>query len=152
MRLQKQFDVSQPPDVAARIAARDDTLEQLFSESKTEIVERSGNRRTTRTHYRALGKQGVATFRFHSMPDGSIGFEKVCDGNVWRDLSGKVTFSKRGAGSRVTLDMTGRTKALVPELAIRGPMREQIDQMASALLACIEAGEDGGAASRGGSR
>ena len=133
MRLQKQFDVSQPPDVAALIAARDDTLRQLFSDSKTEIVERSDNRRTTRTHYRVLGKEGVATFHFLSLPEGSITFEKVCDGNVWRELSGKVTFDKRGDGTRVTLQMTGRTKTLVPELAIRGPMREQIDQMATAL-------------------
>ena len=143
MRLQKQFDVGQPPDVAARIAGSDDTLQQLFSDSKTEIVERSDNRRTTQTRYRALGKEGIATFHFVSLPEGSIAFEKVCDGNVWRELSGKVTFAKRGNSTRVTLQMMGRTKTLVPELAIRGPMQEQIDQMASALRACIEAGEDG---------
>lgn len=141
MRLQKQFDVSQPPDVAARIAGCDATLQQLFSDSETEIVARSDNRRTTRTHYRALGREGVATFQFVSLPEGSIAFEKVCDGNVWRELSGKLTFVKRGGGTRVTLEMIGRTKRLVPELAIRGPMREQIDTMAAALRTCIDKGE-----------
>ena len=107
----------------------------------TEIVEREGNRRTTQTHYNALGREGVATFHFHSLPDGCIAFEKVCDGNVWQELSGKVLFEKRGGGTQVTLKMVGRTKALVPEFAIRSPMRDQIEQMASSLRACIEAAE-----------
>jgi hypothetical protein len=34
--------------------------------------------------------------------------------------------------------MEGRTKSLVPEVAIRGPMRDQIEQMASALRRRLE--------------
>jgi hypothetical protein len=52
-----------------------------------------------------------------------------------------VLFEKRGAGTQVTLKMVGRTKSLVPEFAIRSPMRDQIEQMASSLRACIEASE-----------
>ena len=141
MRLEKNFEVDQPPDFASRVASRDETLLSLFADAKTEIVEREGNRRTTRTHYRALGREGVATFHFHSLPDGRISFEKICDGNVWQELSGTVSFEKRGHGTQVTLRMVGRTKALVPEFAIRVPMRDQIEQMASSLRRCIEAAE-----------
>jgi len=141
VRLEKKFEVDRPPEFASRIASLDETLLSLFADAKTEIVEREGNRRTTRSHYNALGREGVATFHFHSLPDGRISFEKVCDGNVWQELSGTVLFEKRGGGTQVTLKMVGRTKALVPEFAIRSPMRDQIEQMASSLRACIEASE-----------
>lgn len=141
MRLEKNFEVDRPPEFASRIAARDETLLSLFADAKTEIVERNGNRRTTQTHYQTLGREGVATFHFHSLPNGRISFEKVCDGNVWQELSGTVLFEKRGRGTQVTLKMVGRTKSLVPEFAIRSPMRDQIEQMASSLRACIEAAE-----------
>jgi hypothetical protein len=138
VRLEKNFEVDRERDFACRIAARDGTLLSLFADAKTELVEREGNRRTTRTHYHALGKEGVATFHFHFLPDGRISFEKVCDGKVWQELSGTVLFEKRGNGTQVTLKMVGRTKTLVPEFAIRAPMREQIEQMASSLRTCIE--------------
>ncbi len=141
MRLEKKFDVDRPPDFTFRIATRDETLMSLFADAKTEIVERECNRRTTRTHYHALGREGVATFHFHFLPDDRISFEKVCDGRVWQELSGAVLFAKRGNGTQVTLEMVGRTKALVPEFAIRVPMRDQIEQMASSLKACIDAAE-----------
>ena len=141
MRLEKNFEVDRLPGFASRVASRDETLLSLFADAKTEIVEREGNRRTTRTHYRALGREGVATFHFHSLPDGRISFEKICDGNVWQELSGTVSFEKRGSGTQVTLKMVGRTKALVPEFAIRAPMRDQIEQMASSLRASMEAAE-----------
>jgi hypothetical protein len=140
MRLERQFDVQQSAGAASRVAARDDTLLNLFPDSSTEIVEREDQSRTTCTHYTALGRSGVATFRFLVLPEGSISFEKVCDGNVWQKLSGKVLFCERGEGARVTLQMTGRTKAFVPEFTIRGPMQDQIERMAAALRTCIEAG------------
>ncbi len=141
MRLEKNFGVDRQLDSTCRIAARDETLISLFPDAKTEIVEREGNRRTTRTHYHALGREGIATFHFDFFPDGRISFEKICDGNVWQELSGTVSFEKRGNGTQVALKMVGRTKALVPEFAIRAPMRDQIEQMASSLRACIEAAD-----------
>jgi hypothetical protein len=140
MRLERQFDVQQSAGAAARIAARDDTLLSLFPDSSTEIVEREEAIRTTRTHYSMLGRPGVATFRFFVLPEGSISFEKVCDGNVWEELKGQVSFCEHGEGARVTLQMTGRTKTFVPELTISGSMQDQIEEMASALRTCIEAG------------
>jgi hypothetical protein len=142
MRLEKNFEVDRPVELACRIAARDETLISLFADAKTEIVERDGDLRITQTHYNALGREGVATFHFHFLADGRISFKKICDGNVWQELSGSVLFEKRGKGTQVTLKMVGRTKALVPEFAIRAPMRDQIAQMASALRACIAAAED----------
>ncbi len=145
MELSRSFEVDQPADTAARIAASDETLARLFEGTKTEIIGREANRRTIRTHYTALGRDGVATFQFLFCDEGSIQFEKVCDGNVWRKLEGVVSFTKlekggRGGGTRVTLQLSGSTKSLVPELAIRAPMKAQLDQMTESLRKCLEEG------------
>jgi hypothetical protein len=146
VELSRSFEVDQPAAAAARIAASEETLERLFEGAKTEIIERDGNRRTIRTHYTALGRDGVATFQFLFCEEGSIQFEKVCDGNVWRKLEGVVSFAELGqgdeAGTRVTLHLSGSTKTLVPELAIRGPMKDQLDQMTESLRKCLEEGGD----------
>lgn len=133
MHIEKQFDVKRPRDEAVQVLADDDTLLSLFPDTETEIVERTGRRRTTRSKYRALGREGIATFHFEHEPDGNVRFEKVCDGRVWKELRGHVTFEPRGQGTRVRIEMDGRTRALVPEFTIRGPMQEQIEQMATAL-------------------
>lgn len=133
MHIEKQFDVKRPRAEAVKVLADDDTLVGLFPDTETEIVGRTGLRRTTRSHYRALGREGVATFHFEQDANGNVRFEKVCDGRVWKELRGLVTFEERGQGTRVRIEMEGRTKALIPEFTIRGPMQEQIAQMASAL-------------------
>jgi carbon monoxide dehydrogenase subunit G len=138
MHLEKEFDVKQPRDAAIALVAQDETLLNLFPDTQTEIVESRGNRRTLRSHYRALGQQGTATFHFEFDPGGEVCFEKVCDGRVWRELKGVVSFETRGKGTRVRVVMDGRTKALVPEFTIRGAMQEQIEQMATALRRRLE--------------
>ena len=138
MHLVKKFDVACARDDASRLVLRDETLLELFPDTKTEIVASEGNRRTLRSHYTALGQEGVATFHFSFLPSGDIAFEKVCDGRVWRSLEGSVRFVARGEGTRVELTMDGRTKALVPEFTIKGAMQDQIEQMAEALRAKIE--------------
>ena len=138
MHLEKEFDVRCPPERASALAASDDTLTGLFPDTKTEIVAARGQRRTTRTHYTALGRTGTATFHFDFLDDGSIAFEKVCDGNVWKQLMGKLSFRERRGGTRVRIEMDGRTKGLVPEFTIKAPMRDQIDQMARALRERLE--------------
>ncbi len=137
MRIERHFDVKLPRERALERVARDETLLSLFPEGRVEIVAREGTRRTVRTHYRALGREGTATFHFDVDPGGEVRFEKVCDGRIWRQLAGRVSFASRGKGTRVTISAEGRTKALVPELAIRGPMQEQIETMAAALRQCI---------------
>ena len=139
MRIERHFDVKQPREKAVARIARDETLLSLFPEGRVEIVSREGARRTVSTHYRALGREGTATFHFHFDPGGEVRFEKVCDGHVWRELEGSVSFAARGKGTRVTVAAEGRTKALVPELAIRGPLQQQIEAMAAALRECLEA-------------
>ncbi|MGH7338068.1 MAG: hypothetical protein ACREI7_10840 [Myxococcota bacterium] len=141
MHLEKQFDVKRPRDETVAIATRDETLLGLFPDTKTEIVQSSSKRRTTRTTYTALGRQGTATFHFDFRPDGNVDFEKVCDGNVWRELRGTLTFQERPSSTRVRIEMDGRTKALVPEFTIKGAMRDQIDQMARALRERLQEGD-----------
>ncbi len=139
MHLEKQFDVKRPREEAVAIVTRDETLLGLFPDTKTEIVASKGKRRTTRTTYTALGREGTATFHFDFRADGNVDFEKVCDGNVWRELRGSLTFdARKGGATRVCIEMDGRTKALVPEFTIKGAMRDQIDQMARALRERLE--------------
>jgi len=138
MKTDKEFQVRCDRDHAVAVVAREDTLVSLFPDAETEIIGRSGDRVTARTHYKALGREGAATFHFDYRMDGSVHFEKVCDGNVWKELRGELDFEDTGGGCRVTLELEGRTKGLVPEFTIRGPMKEQLDQMAEALRRKLE--------------
>jgi hypothetical protein len=140
VHLEKQFDVRCPVAEATRIACRDETLLGLFPATKTEIVSSQGNRRTTRSQYTALGRTGTVTFHFTFEDSGDVEFEKVCDGNVWRQLKGSLTFRERAGRTRVCIAMDGRTKSLVPEFTIKGAMRDQIEEMAAALRERIELG------------
>jgi hypothetical protein len=138
MKLEKHFDVRCVRDAAVAAVAREEALLELFPETKTEIVAREGGRTTLRSHYRAFGQDGTATFHFRFEPDGRVRFEKVCDGRVWRQLEGSVSFEGRGARTRVRIQMEGRTRPLVPELAIRGALRDQLEKMAGALRERLE--------------
>ncbi len=139
MQIEKHFDVSCSRERAVAVAARKDTLTGLFPDSPTEITESGGGRMTTVTHYTALGRSGSVTFHFDFESDGNLRFEKVCDGNVWSQLSGTLRFEERRRGTRVYLAMEGRTRTLVPEFTIRGPMKDQLDEMAQALREQLEA-------------
>ena len=138
MKLDKSFDVRCSRAAAVAALASEDALLGLFPDAKCEIVARDAGCTTVRTHYRALGQEGTATFRFFFEPSGEIRFEKVCDGRVWRQLAGAVSFTGPGARTKVRVEMEGRTKPFVPELAIRGPMRDQLDKMASAVRERLE--------------
>ena len=134
MHLEKQFDVKQTREAAIALVAQDDTLLGLFPETRTEIVERRGSRRTLRSHYRALGQEGTATFKFDFEPGGDVCFEKVCDGRVWKQLEGRVDVEEIDDRTcEVKVALSGRTKALVPEIAIKPQMEEQIRDMTAAL-------------------
>jgi carbon monoxide dehydrogenase subunit G len=139
LRLEKQFDVERSRDDVVECVVQDVTLTELFPDAESEIVESRGDRRTVRSHYRALGREGTATFHFDFLLDGGVRFEKVCDGRVWRRLVGQVSFEERGAGTRVRIELDGQTKSLVPEFTIKGAMRDQLEQMARALRQRIEA-------------
>ncbi|MEN8161793.1 MAG: hypothetical protein ABFS41_17115, partial [Myxococcota bacterium] len=116
----------------------DATLTSLFPDTETEIVARSGKRRTTCSQYKLLGQEGEATFHFDAQDDGSVRFQKVCDGRVWKELRGSVTLRERGAKLRVRIDMEGRTKGFVPEFTIKAPLQKQLDDMARALRRRME--------------
>jgi hypothetical protein len=135
MHLERQFDVALERDDVVEKLSHEDTLLSLFQNGESEIADRKGDRITIRTHYTALGREGVATFHFDFLMDGNIRFEKVCDGRVWKSLHGEVEIEERGSGTRVGLTLDGATKALVPEFTIKGPMEEQIEEMVAAMSA-----------------
>jgi hypothetical protein len=133
MKIEKGFDVACARDRAVELVAEEETLLGLFPDGETEVVDRNGDRVTMKSHYTALGREGTATFHFDFLMDGNLRFEKVCDGNVWRELRGEVTFEESGGGTHIEIRMDGRTKSLVPEFTIKGPMKDQLESMATAL-------------------
>jgi hypothetical protein len=138
MKLTKEFDVGASRDRACAVLAEDETLIGLFPDTVTEIVSRAGKRRTARSHYKLLGQDGEATFHFDAQPDGSVRFQKVCDGRIWKELSGSVTLTQRGPKLRVRIDMEGKTKGFVPEFTIKTPLQKQLDDMARSLRKRME--------------
>ena len=137
MKLEKEFVVSRARDAVAQVFDQDETYAALFPD--TRLASSKGGTRETRTSYSALGQSREIRFVFRTQADGNVRFEKICDGNVWRSLDGEVVLSPAGAErTKVLLRMEGRTRAFVPEIAIRGPLREQLEQMAEALRGQIE--------------
>ncbi len=133
MHLAKEFQVNRRrEEVAARLADVG-LLAALFPNAKTEVVAQRGSRCTVESRYTALGREGIATFHFDYVENGDVQFAKVCDGRVWRKLVGCVELEPLGDTTRVRIELDGSTKALVPEVAIRGPMRDQLDEMTAAL-------------------
>ena len=132
MRVEKSFEVPRSRDDVVEALCSDATLLELLP-GESEIVERDGDQRTVRTRYTALGREGVATFDFTFLMDGNIRFQKRCDGRIWRELSGEVAIEERNQGAELRIQMSGRTKSLVPEFTIKQPMEEQVEQMAGAL-------------------
>ena len=136
MQVSKQFSVPRSRDEVVEVLGREDVLVSLLP-GETEVVMRQGDVLTTRTHYTALGREGEATFRWQFRMDGSIAFEKVCDGRVWRELRGTVDVEEEGAGARIVMEMHGRTKSFVPEFTIKGPMDDQMSGMVAALRSAL---------------
>ena len=53
---------------------------------------------------------------------------------LWKKLEGSVEIEEVDDGhSEIEVRLSGKTKGLVPEFAIRGQMEEQIQEMASAI-------------------
>ena len=95
--------------------------------------------RETVTPYSALGQTRELRFLFQTLPEGDLRFEKVCDGNVWKALDGEIRLEAIDERmTSVRISMQGRTRAFVPEITIRAPMRDQIDQMARSLKLELE--------------
>ena len=136
MQLSKRFSVARTRDEVVETLAREDVLVSLLP-GKTEIVSREGDTVTTCTRYTVLGREGDATFHWRFRMDGTIAFEKVCDGRVWKELSGRVTLQERGPKLRVRIEMEGKTKGFVPEFTIKGPLEDQLSDMVDAVRAAL---------------
>jgi carbon monoxide dehydrogenase subunit G len=132
MHVERQFRVERDRDDVVERLCDDKTLVELFP-GETEIIDSEGGRRTLRTRYELLGRDVEVTFHFTYLLDGNVRFEKVCDGRVWRELIGRVTVDEARTGAQVRIEMQGRTKALVPERAIKQPLEDHIGTMADAL-------------------
>jgi len=140
MYLTERFEVARARDEVVERLCCDGTLLELMSQGETEIVARDGDHRTTRTRYTALGREGVVTFHFTFLMDGGVRFEKVCDGNVWKKLEGSVSVEEIDDDlCEVTIELSGKTKSLIPEFTIKGPMEEQIRSMTDALEERLQA-------------
>ena len=139
MQLEQHFEVDRSRDDVVALLCRDETLLKLLP-GDTEIVKSEGDHRTMRTHYQALGREGVATFDFTFLVDGNLRFEKVCDGRIWRQLSGEVEVEELGEGAELRIQLNGRTKGLVPEFTIKPSMEEQIQLMSEALRDLLSGG------------
>ncbi len=137
MRFEKEFIVDRDRKTVAANLDDDRTFAALFP--KTRVTRRGERVRETCTSFRALGQSREVRFVFETLPDGNVRFAKICDGNVWRSLEGEVRLEEQNASrTRVVLRMDGRTRAFVPEITIRSPMRDQIEQMATALRTQFE--------------
>ena len=137
MTFEKEFVVDRPRDEVVVDLDDNRTFAAFFPD--TTVTRKSERVRETSTPFRALGQSRAIRFVFETLPDGNVRFEKICDGNVWRSLEGEVKLEGRPQGdTRVVLRMHGRTRTFVPEMTIRGPMRDQIEQMTSALRARLE--------------
>ena len=132
MDVSTTFEVDSDRDRVVEVLSKEETLVALLGEG-TEIVDRSGDRLTARTPYSALGKEGVVTFNLTYQLDGNLRFEKVCDGNIWKSLIGEVCIEDHADGAEVTLSLKGRTKSLIPEFTIKGPLEDQIFEMSETL-------------------
>ena len=139
MEIEKEFVVRKSGASARAVLDDDETLCSLFPD--TEIVSSEDGVRETLTHYAGFGAARDLRFIFRRVAEG-MDFEKVCDGNVWRSLTGAIRLRELNPNTtHGSLRMEGRTRTLVPEAAIRGPMREQIDPMTQALRSRMEASE-----------
>lgn len=136
MQISKRFSVDRSRDAVVETLAREEVLVS-FLPGRTEVVGRKPDEVTTRTAYTALGREGEATFHWRFRMDGSVAFEKVCDGKVWRELHGLVEVDDHGGTAVVTIEMTGRTKSFVPEFTIKGPMEDQLGEMVDALESAL---------------
>lgn len=138
MHLEKEFSVARPRDEIARALDSDETIAALIP--NTRVTSRGDGVRETLTRVSLAGAQRELRFVFETRPDGNLRFSKICDGRIWRSLEGEIRFEDQGnARTRVRLSLDGRTRALVPELAISAPMRSQLDEMAEALRKRIDA-------------
>ena len=137
MKFENEFVVRRPLAACANLLESDAAITSLFPD--TQIVSNAGGVRETRTRVTALGTETIVRFKFKTRPDGGMRFEKICDGKIWRSLEGNISLARvNDTTTRVVIALDGSTRALVPEFTIKGPMKEQLQQMTRALRARMD--------------
>ena len=138
MHFEREFTVARARAEVVALLDDDATIESLLP--GTTITSHGDGSRETRTPSPLGGARDIR-FLFRREPRDRLCFEKICDGNIWRSLDGEVRLEELGTDrTRVLLRMEGRTRTLVPELTIHGPLRAQIEQMTKALRMRLEGG------------
>ena len=121
------------------MVAQDETLLGLFPETKTEIVAREGERDD---RARTTPRSGARAWPPSTSPSSraaTSASRRSATAASGASCGHASRFDGAARRTRVRIEMEGRTKALVPEFTIRGPMQDQLDQMASALRERLEA-------------
>ena len=132
MNLEREFPLECSRQEIVDALRSDEVLANIFPD--TRIQAGADGTRETFTRDNALGQQKELHMIFHTEDSGDLCFEKVCDGSVWRSLDGRIELEAlEYQVTNVRIAMKGRTRPLVPELTIRGPMESQLDQMADSL-------------------
>ena len=137
MKIEKEFPVPRGRDEIVTALQDDGVLGKLFPD--TRIERPSEEVRETFTRYTALGKEHELHLIFRAEDSGDLRFEKDCSrGTIWRSLDGSIELESLEAKvTNVRISMQGKTRALVPERAILGTMKNQLDQMADSLQATL---------------
>lgn len=136
MHLKKDFSVDVERDQVAKQLDDDQLYATLLP--NTEVIRKDDGLRETVTRVRVGSKETMLRFVFHSGSNGNVRFHKICEGSVWRSLEGEIRLESEGSGTRVRLSMDGRTRALVPELPLRGTLRSKFEEIANTLRDRIE--------------
>lgn len=132
MKLEREFPVERGRDEIVDALRDDAVLAHLLPDTRIEPG-KDGSRETF-TRYNALGQHRELHMIFHTEESGDLRFEKVCNGNIWRSLDGRIELESLEARvTNIRIAMEGRTKPLVPELTIRGTLESQLDQMVDSL-------------------
>ena len=137
MKLHTEFAVALARERVLPLLSRPSTLEKLFPGTRVQTRARGVLEATT--PIQRFGAARELRILIQPLADGALRFEKVCDGNVWRFLDGRVTVEAvDDAMSIVRIAVEGQTKSFVPELTIRAPLREQLEQIAKLLRRELE--------------
>ncbi len=136
MHLEKEFSVDVERDQVARILDDDQLYTTLLP--RTEITRSDGGVRETLTRVQVAGTETKLRFVFQTGTNGNVRFHKICEGSVWRKLEGEIRLRPVGGGTRVSVSLDGRTRALVPELPLKGGVRSKLEEIASTLQDRIE--------------
>ena len=137
MKLRKEFVVGRPCESVLATLCDSRTIEKLLP--GTRVEERASGARELITSVGAFASDRELRFLLVELPGRGLRFEKICDGNLWRFFEGRIVaeaIDEQMCTVHITLE--GETRAFVPELTVRAPLREHLEHQSKALRAELE--------------